>query len=252
MPEQPDDLTWGVFADSHPWILDRAEITWLPLVDALREGARNELPALTRPSKLPPGLRVGTVVGRLGWGVVPWLVRKKMGRFSSTEESRTMISKRLRLAAEALGPTYIKLGQIISSGEGLFPTELVEEFKLCRDQVQPEPCRGRREGGRGGPRRPVGGHSRRSTNPAGSGVDRPGPRRHAPHRRAGGRQGPASAGDEPRAQGPARHVVDRPASRRSDPDSGARQPTGARRALRRDNRRGARLPARGRRTCSTS
>ena len=139
MPEQPDDLTWGAFADSHPWILDRAEITWLPLVDALREGARNELPALTRPSKLPPGLRVGTVVGRLGWGVVPWLVRKKMGRFSSTEESRTMISKRLRLAAERLGSTYIKLGQIISSGEGLFPAELVEEFKLCRDQVKPEP-----------------------------------------------------------------------------------------------------------------
>jgi ubiquinone biosynthesis protein len=40
---------------------------------------------------------------------------------------------------EHLGPTYIKLGQIISSGEGLFPAELVREFKLCRDQVPPEP-----------------------------------------------------------------------------------------------------------------
>ncbi len=49
------------------------------------------------------------------------------------------ISKRLRLAAESLGPTYIKLGQIISSGEGLFPAELVEEFKKCRDQVPAEP-----------------------------------------------------------------------------------------------------------------
>jgi ubiquinone biosynthesis protein len=38
-----------------------------------------------------------------------------------------------------LGSTYIKLGQIISSGEGLFPAELVNEFKLCRDQVPPIP-----------------------------------------------------------------------------------------------------------------
>ena len=38
-----------------------------------------------------------------------------------------------------MGSTYIKLGQIISSGEGLFPAELVNEFKLCRDQVPPIP-----------------------------------------------------------------------------------------------------------------
>ena len=33
----------------------------------------------------------------------------------------------------------MKLGQIISGGEGLFPDELVNEFKLLRDQVPPEP-----------------------------------------------------------------------------------------------------------------
>jgi ubiquinone biosynthesis protein len=44
----------------------------------------------------------------------------------------------MRKAVEKLGSTYIKLGQIISSGEGLFPTELVDEFKLCRDQVPAE------------------------------------------------------------------------------------------------------------------
>ena len=32
----------------------------------------------------------------------------------------------------------MNVGQIISSGEGLFPTELVEEFKRCRDQVPAE------------------------------------------------------------------------------------------------------------------
>ncbi|MEO6627547.1 MAG: AarF/UbiB family protein, partial [Aquihabitans sp.] len=49
------------------------------------------------------------------------------------------ISRRLREAAEELGPTYIKLGQILSSGEGIFPEELVAEFKKCRDQVPEEP-----------------------------------------------------------------------------------------------------------------
>ena len=61
------------------------------------------------------------------------------GRGRERPISRADLSRRLRIAAEHLGPTYIKLGQIISSGEGLFPEELVEEFKKCRDQVPAEP-----------------------------------------------------------------------------------------------------------------
>ena len=45
---------------------------------------------------------------------------------------------RLRKAFERLGPTYIKLGQILSAGEGVFPPELVGEFRLLRDQVPAE------------------------------------------------------------------------------------------------------------------
>jgi ubiquinone biosynthesis protein len=48
------------------------------------------------------------------------------------------LSRRLRVAFEDLGPTFIKLGQILSSGEGVFPPELVAEFRLCRDQVPAE------------------------------------------------------------------------------------------------------------------
>ncbi|MFZ9580208.1 MAG: ABC1 kinase family protein, partial [Ilumatobacteraceae bacterium] len=61
------------------------------------------------------------------------------GRYADPADSRGDVSRRLRRAVETLGPTYIKLGQIISSGEGLFPSELVEQFKLCRDQVPAEP-----------------------------------------------------------------------------------------------------------------
>jgi ubiquinone biosynthesis protein len=65
--------------------------------------------------------------------------RRRRQKYPSVEASRSDISRRLRLAAEHLGPTYIKLGQVISSGEGLFPPELVDEFRKCRDQVPPEP-----------------------------------------------------------------------------------------------------------------
>ena len=58
-------------------------------------------------------------------------------------------------AAEDLGPTFIKLGQIISSGEGLFPAELVEEFKRCRDQVPAESFDDVRAHRRGRPRPPA-------------------------------------------------------------------------------------------------
>jgi ubiquinone biosynthesis protein len=44
----------------------------------------------------------------------------------------------MRKAFERLGPTYIKLGQILSSGEGVFPPELVNEFRLLRDRVPAE------------------------------------------------------------------------------------------------------------------
>ncbi|MEM8621590.1 MAG: AarF/UbiB family protein [Actinomycetota bacterium] len=134
-----DDLAWGSFTEQAPWVLDRNDISWLAGIDHRRAAAKAAVPDLTRPSRLPPGARVVTVLGRLGKALAPWTITRRRGRFATPEQSRADLSKRLRLAAEALGPTYIKLGQIISSGEGLFPAELVEEFKRCRDQVPAEP-----------------------------------------------------------------------------------------------------------------
>jgi ubiquinone biosynthesis protein len=137
--ERPADTSWGAFNDDTPWVLERDDLRWYPLSVELRSRARGEVPGLTKPSRVPPGARVVTVVRHLGRAVVPWLARKKRKRYATPEASRADISRRLRVAAERLGPTYIKLGQIISSGEGLFPPELVAEFKLCRDQVPAEP-----------------------------------------------------------------------------------------------------------------
>ena len=132
------DLSWGAFSERGPWDLDRSRIDWAEHAVILRREARNEVPRLTAAGKIPPVGRLVTVVAVLGRAVVPWLVRKKLRRFASPEESRAVLSLRLRRAIETLGPTYIKLAQIISSGEGLFPAELVNEFKRCRDQVPAE------------------------------------------------------------------------------------------------------------------
>ena len=132
------DRDWAAFTEHGPWEVQRADVRWLRLANTLRQQAQAEVPSLTKPARLPPGVRVVTVSGRLGRAVIPWLVRKRRGRYTTPEASRAEISRRLREAAEILGPTYIKLGQIISSGEGLFPAQLVEEFKKCRDQVPAE------------------------------------------------------------------------------------------------------------------
>jgi ubiquinone biosynthesis protein len=137
-PHGPADVQWGAFTEQAPWEIDVDAITWLPVVDGLRRAAVERVPELTQPRRFPPGTRIGTVVARLTQALLPWLVRRKFGRYDSAEASRADLSHRLRVAAEHLGASYIKLGQIISSGEGLFPAELVDEFKKCRDQVPAE------------------------------------------------------------------------------------------------------------------
>jgi ubiquinone biosynthesis protein len=73
---------------------------------------------------------------RLGAALAVWSLRERRRGGSA---SAAGLSRRLRRAFERLGPSYIKLGQIVSSGRGLFPPELVDEFRLCRDRVPPEP-----------------------------------------------------------------------------------------------------------------
>jgi ubiquinone biosynthesis protein len=139
MTNRPNDLSWGNFSDSGPWILDRDTIAWSQVAITLRTAAQKEVPSLIRARRIPPLGRLIVVVARIGWALLPWFIQKKRNKFATPEDSRTYMSLRLRKAIEKLGATYIKLAQIISSGEGLFPTELVNEFKKCRDQVPPQP-----------------------------------------------------------------------------------------------------------------
>jgi ubiquinone biosynthesis protein len=147
-PDAPDaepdggraDLRIGAFTPNGPWTVDPAAMTWRfpsatsPGIDELRENAAQLARQLVRPAHLPSVGRVATVGYRLGSALIGWGLRDR-----GTPTSRAGLSRRLRPAFERLGPTYIKLGQIISSGEGIFPEELVEEFRLLRDRVPPEP-----------------------------------------------------------------------------------------------------------------
>ncbi|MEM9131607.1 MAG: AarF/UbiB family protein [Actinomycetota bacterium] len=130
----PDDLHLGSFSEQPPWSVSDNELRWRRPIEALRRAQRRELPRLTRPPRIPPLGRAFTVVRILGLAIVAWYVRDR-----GSDRSRAGLSRRLRESAERLGPTYIKLAQIISAGEGVFPRELVDECKKCRDQVPAVP-----------------------------------------------------------------------------------------------------------------
>ncbi|MGH2271985.1 ABC1 kinase family protein [Anaerohalosphaeraceae bacterium U12dextr] len=70
-------------------------------------------------------LRVG-----LGSKVIPLPARKEIAQAS--------LARRVRLAMEELGPTFIKLGQLLSTRPDLLPVEFIQELELLQDRVSPE------------------------------------------------------------------------------------------------------------------
>jgi ubiquinone biosynthesis protein len=136
----PPDLAIGSFSNEPPWIVEPASMPWREVVDSIRWLTKHDLPELTSARRLPDVKRAVTVVADFGTAIgLWWATGRRKGKAGDHAASRVDLSRRLRLSIERLGPTYIKLAQIISSGEGLFPEELVSEFKKCRDQVPAQP-----------------------------------------------------------------------------------------------------------------
>ncbi len=54
------------------------------------------------------------------------------------ELAQTKLARRVRLAMEELGPTFIKLGQLLSTRPDLIPADFVEELERLQDRVTPE------------------------------------------------------------------------------------------------------------------
>ncbi len=65
--------------------------------------------------------------------------REKIGDLEGERLSRRYsVWARLRMVAEDLGPTFVKLGQLMSQRPDLLPGALVKEFRKLQDQVTPE------------------------------------------------------------------------------------------------------------------
>jgi predicted unusual protein kinase regulating ubiquinone biosynthesis (AarF/ABC1/UbiB family)/nucleotide-binding universal stress UspA family protein len=86
---------------------------------------------VTRPHLVTRGTRIGVVFAKHG-------LRELFGR--PDEEGavgRKRQAKRLRTALEELGPTFCKLGQILSTRPDLLPPEFIQELATLQDNVPP-------------------------------------------------------------------------------------------------------------------
>lgn len=57
----------------------------------------------------------------------------------SPEAQRASTARRFRMLLNDLGPTFVKLGQVLSTRADLLPAEFVEELALLQDNVEPIP-----------------------------------------------------------------------------------------------------------------
>lgn len=87
--------------------------------------------------------RLRAILGTFGrHGLEEFFIRMGLEKYlpASTKEegveNRT-IPERLRMAFEQLGPTFVKLGQLLSNRPDMIPENFIEEFKKLQDNVAP-------------------------------------------------------------------------------------------------------------------
>jgi ubiquinone biosynthesis protein len=83
---------------------------------------------------------IAMVLGRHGFGEM--LQRTGLGTLApgkSSEADQPRFAVRLRLAFEELGPTFVKLGQLLSTRPDLLPADVITELQRLQDNVPPAP-----------------------------------------------------------------------------------------------------------------
>ncbi|MBI3555804.1 MAG: AarF/ABC1/UbiB kinase family protein [Deltaproteobacteria bacterium] len=89
--------------------------------------------------------RLRTILGTFGrHGLQDFTVRMGLEQFMpSTARAegvdKLTVPERLRMAFEALGPAFVKLGQLLSNRPDMLPDDFIEEFMKLQDKVEPLP-----------------------------------------------------------------------------------------------------------------
>ncbi|MBW2594926.1 MAG: 2-polyprenylphenol 6-hydroxylase [Deltaproteobacteria bacterium] len=81
----------------------------------------------------------GDLVDRLHVGQYLEIGMQMISRKRRDRVEKLTRSERLRMALEELGPTFVKMGQILSSRPDLIPVEFIEELSKLQDSVPPFP-----------------------------------------------------------------------------------------------------------------
>ena len=77
----------------------------------------------------------GELVQRTGWGAQLGVGKKD----AENDERAISRAERIRLTLTDLGPSFVKLGQIVSTRPDLVPQDVVDELKKLQDDVPPVP-----------------------------------------------------------------------------------------------------------------
>jgi len=127
-----------------PGLEDEVE-TWLQTLPAERVRLQREARALATPALHPAGIgRLAQVAGRIIGATATWatvdLGRDVYRSLAYGEDHSARVAAAVERAEQLVrdsGPVYVKLGQFISTAQGLLPDEAVEAFAWCRDEVPP-------------------------------------------------------------------------------------------------------------------
>jgi ubiquinone biosynthesis protein len=89
--------------------------------------------------------QIAVIAGRHGFadlverGGVWGLLGRKEAVEVTAEMRRESVARRFRTLLNELGPTYVKLGQVLSTRADLMPAAFIEELSLLQDRVTPFP-----------------------------------------------------------------------------------------------------------------
>ncbi|WP_298442440.1 AarF/UbiB family protein, partial [Gordonia sp. (in: high G+C Gram-positive bacteria)] len=105
-------------------------MTEKPVDDDVRE----QLPAVSAATEVT---RFSSTAAHAAFGVGRFLATTANDLIHGKAPTKKNVAHEVRVTFEHLGPTYVKLGQLIASSPGVFTPALSEEFESLLDRVRP-------------------------------------------------------------------------------------------------------------------